>query len=1644
MKYYSFFGWKGCKRKFRPYELTDLNRFLSKYVTGDNRVEEFTILNYKSYLGSVLLTNGSIIFWNDITTELTNRSIVINENDMLKRINSNLTTDGIFIKLFQYDEMRAYSLTNTGNLYYWDNNMQFNKVVTPQNIALFCASYYNILLVTKDDPKVLWVNGENSNCQVKGKQNPTVPSRCSGEDIRYADFQVRYTFDNNITNIQIADRSCFVLLENGLLYSFGNNERYNLGFNDRFSPVNPVLVGDCLVEKFHVNDEYTTIICKDGTVKRAGYVDSRSTRLTTFTTSVPITNGTKSIGDILNIITEPNYYMFIFGSNGTFVYGEDANGYLGIGNENIYCSGEQIKGLNNVTKIATPLVGSARSSTNTYIVKENDSWKVFGKNLFSQFVPEEYEYQSTLNLPVDFNLPKIANVSNNFEQLLFNQNVGMAVTENNKLLVWGDSFLGKSLSPSYYSILDYNVTKLQLGVYNVGCFGNSKKIYCFSTSGTDYIGKFGKANQIFEMNSLNGNGDFTDLSLYTATYGSAMTNNNSIIFFGDLKSTNVLVKYLNYNVTSIKAMYDTLFAITINNTLLIGDYTQNFELKTNAMFDGFSVSKIYGVMNSFVVITTEQEFFKFTFDTSKRIYSVMKIDTGNFQVVEANMAANDEVIFVVDTLKCLKGFNGPNCDQTDTCDPLIDCGGHGVCFFELFCTSTVGSLFCILDALLMAAVKLPLFKALNLSVMVGFLSNGEIIDFVFHIIHESIILSLIIFVTIVTLFNIEEILNFILKLKGQIFGVLKENLKKEKVTVVTWYFLVHFTLFLSSLIVFTILAFVAFGIKLHIIRTVTEEYHTVTYLNISSILNSSLIIVVSLCCLVIIAAKKWPVKNQQIENQNVLVNLKSRYLIYFLVIVISLVILEYTYFPLFVWFKSTSNETTSGVLYSFYIVFDIMVKISLILLFTLSTIVVVSAKKINEYRDLILMKQYISDIKENAKQLLEKDLENDEDYLPEELLNKKDNFYVRKILISIGVDNVNGYEIFENNLTASQDAESVATSLKDYHQFDDYRVIKNEMATKDNIKNTIRELKTKRDDLLVLYFAGHGAFDRGDGPFIVYCYDDIVDFGDIITELRIKRAKHKLILLDSCFSGGIFRGGGKRKNKINTLISPSVSENEKTLFIEKEQVAETKSPTSPISTSVTSTSFNKINHEVQNTLDKSLKKSLISNCDVYSRPAFKAVCSTLHDKLAGEEHEIFGGGGKFTKILNKILRGEDLTKVVNIPKERNYLKLKEIEVMLEDELSLKSRQYITCVNNYYNNNQYIQTSTIYPSSFNHHYHYASSSSPFDQHHYNKQTTTSPLLEVNNYDNNQYNHTTSHHYEVNNNYFNNQNIQPTSPLFEVTNLNYNNQYLTSPYHKVYNALLGNNLLQPYIQTTLPSFEINNLNYNNQYSTSTNSEVNNNYILNTLINNNKDNICYNNIKNNVININNKNTTSLIIEVNKNEIIDLINNKSKKKEKKFDIIKEMGDFKFECKYRNKKLCKMDIIQREILKSQFKIFAYAVRNVIFNLMNINEYKYKKNVIVGCIDFEVFYYFFYEMDGAVFKKKYQTLKKNGYKEKELCIIFKFKNVLPVLYNVNSWGIHEYEARIIGKNNEIFITIYKLNIEYIIFVCNLNNYIETL
>ncbi|KAL9658666.1 hypothetical protein ABK040_006200 [Willaertia magna] len=291
--------------------------------------------------------------------------------------------------------------------------------------------------------------------------------------------------------------------------------------------------------------------------------------------------------------------------------------------------------------------------------------------------------------------------------------------------------------------------------------------------------------------------------------------------------------------------------------------------------------------------------------------------------------------------------------------------------------------------------------------------------------------------------------------------------------------------------------------------------------------------------------------------------------------------------------------------------------------------------------------------------------------------------------------------------------------------------------------------------------------------------------------------------------------------------------------------------------------------------------------------------------------------------------------------------------------------------------------------------------------------------------------TSHHVEVNN-YNNKQTIPPTSSSISYyqnnnlishcieNNINYNNNQISSIYPITsysievnnYNQQINNSIINP--QTT-----INNLNYlTSSYSNEDeyyNSELINinNYNISPLLYTNNDTISNISVINNCSTINDDNNYIIIDETNKytnnNKSIIIENEKNNKN---YEIVKKIGDFQFECKYGNKKLNEMEVVDREILKNQFKTFAYSARNIIFNLMSINGYKYKRNVVVECIDPYIFYYFFKEMEGAKFKKCYEKLKKNGMKKKIPCISFKFNNILPVLHNVNTWGIHSYTTNI--------------------------------
>ncbi len=137
-------------------------------------------------------------------------------------------------------------------------------------------------------------------------------------------------------------------------------------------------------------------------------------------------------------------------------------------------------------------------------------------------------------------------------------------------------------------------------------------------------------------------------------------------------------------------------------------------------------------------------------------------------------------------------------------------------------------------------------------------------------------------------------------------------------------------------------------------------------------------------------------------------------------------------------------------------------------------------------------------------------------------------------LVTIGI---NSYISWPRLKTAVNDAKAVKeTLLKRYH-LDPARVVEltDEKATRKNILGAFRDLakKVRPDDSLLVYYAGHGHIDSitGKGSWIPVesGTDDPsawISNRDITDYLNINaiKARHILLVSDSCFSGDFFRG----------------------------------------------------------------------------------------------------------------------------------------------------------------------------------------------------------------------------------------------------------------------------------------------------------------------------------------------------------------------------------------------------------------------------------------------------------------------------------------------------------------------------------------
>ena len=154
----------------------------------------------------------------------------------------------------------------------------------------------------------------------------------------------------------------------------------------------------------------------------------------------------------------------------------------------------------------------------------------------------------------------------------------------------------------------------------------------------------------------------------------------------------------------------------------------------------------------------------------------------------------------------------------------------------------------------------------------------------------------------------------------------------------------------------------------------------------------------------------------------------------------------------------------------------------------------------------------------------------------------------KRLAICIGVNKYKNIPSAELRY-ARKDAEDIAAVLEDKARggFDQIIKLFDRDATKDNIiatlNNVLLERKLTRDDLVLIFFSGHGAVDKGDNLFLAP--HDVGKTVNVNTTVHIKDLEKLLdntdagtviIMLDACHSGGAGKLLGHIKYDDNSNI----------------------------------------------------------------------------------------------------------------------------------------------------------------------------------------------------------------------------------------------------------------------------------------------------------------------------------------------------------------------------------------------------------------------------------------------------------------------------------------------------------------------------
>ena len=133
----------------------------------------------------------------------------------------------------------------------------------------------------------------------------------------------------------------------------------------------------------------------------------------------------------------------------------------------------------------------------------------------------------------------------------------------------------------------------------------------------------------------------------------------------------------------------------------------------------------------------------------------------------------------------------------------------------------------------------------------------------------------------------------------------------------------------------------------------------------------------------------------------------------------------------------------------------------------------------------------------------------------------------------------NNYQHLEKLDAAENDAKVIADVLKNKYGFKVNLLLNADYDTTVNSLFAITS-KLKKNDNLLIYYAGHGELDKAENRGYWLPVDASYELRSkwvsnqrIVDRVKATKAKHVLLMIDSCFSGALMRGGNLIKRDIS-------------------------------------------------------------------------------------------------------------------------------------------------------------------------------------------------------------------------------------------------------------------------------------------------------------------------------------------------------------------------------------------------------------------------------------------------------------------------------------------------------------------------------